>query len=164
MVQRRSTGDLYAVLGVEPHASGEEIVHAYRRSALTSHPDARPEDPGASARFRTLTDAYDVLSDPVQRADYDRARLTGTWVRRMGPIGSSSSAQARQRPQNPGGRAYGSDPRAPSAPLWAGPVHVEPTTTTGIAGHRRVPSSKGLAELATLLSRYVEELSTGWRP
>jgi curved DNA-binding protein CbpA len=162
VVERHLTADLYAVLGVNPHASEDEIVRAYRRLALASHPDTRPDDPGASVRFRALTDAYDVLSDPAQRATYDQAHLASTWAGRMRPTESNSSRPARHWPKNPGGHAYGSDPPSPMAPLRAGPVRVEPPTSTRISGHRRVPPTSPFAELAAMLSRYVDELSTGW--
>jgi curved DNA-binding protein CbpA len=65
-------GDPYQVLGVTAGASRQDIARAYRRAAQAAHPDARPADPGAAARFRALTDAYDLLSDAGRRADYDR--------------------------------------------------------------------------------------------
>jgi curved DNA-binding protein CbpA len=156
MVERRSDDDLYAFLGVEPHASADDIVRAYRRLALTSHPDARPKDPGASARFRALTHAYVVLSDPVQRADYDRTRLT----RRGGSVGPTDarlSAQVRRWPSSPGRHSYRSDPRAGVRPLWAGPVYVERPKASA---HRQVHPESAFAELAGLLRRYLGALST----
>ena len=157
MVERRSDDDLYAFLGVEPHASADDIVRAYRRLALTSHPDARPKDPGASARFRALTHAYVVLSDPVQRADYDRTRLT----RRGGSVGPTEarlSVQVRRWPSSPGRHPYQSDPLAGVRPLWAGPVYVERPRASA---HRQVHPESAFAELAGLLRRYLAALSTG---
>lgn len=157
MVERRSEDDLYAFLGVEPHASADDIVRAYRRLALTSHPDARPKDPSASARFRALTHAYVVLSDPVQRADYDRTRLT----RRGGSVGPTDarlSVQVRRLPSSPGKHPYVSDPRARGRPLWAGPVYVERPRASA---HRQVHPESAFAELAGLLRRYLGALSTG---
>lgn len=66
--------DLYADLGVSPDASEEEIKKAYRRLARQYHPDANPEDPEAEERFKAVSEAYTVLSDPDERARYDRAR------------------------------------------------------------------------------------------
>jgi curved DNA-binding protein CbpA len=157
MVEWRSDDDLYAFLGVEPHASADDIVRAYRRLALTSHPDARPKDPSASARFRALTHAYVVLSDPVQRADYDRTRVT----RRRGSVGPTDtrlSAQVRRWPGSPRRHSYQSDPLAGVRPLWAGPVYVEPPRASV---HRQVHPESAFAELAGLLRRYVGALSTG---
>lgn len=63
--------DLYATLGVARTATGEEIKKAYRRLARTHHPDANPGDPEAAARFKELSRAYEVLSDPERRQRYD---------------------------------------------------------------------------------------------
>ena len=63
--------DHYAVLGVARNAPAEEIKKAYRRLARENHPDANPGDPTAEERFKQITHAYDVLSDPQKRQNYD---------------------------------------------------------------------------------------------
>ena len=67
--------DHYAVLGVPHSATAEEIKAAYRRLALATHPDRHPDQPDAEARFRAISSAYAVLSDPAQRSRYDTQRL-----------------------------------------------------------------------------------------
>lgn len=62
--------DHYEVLGVARDASADEIKKAYRRLARQLHPDVNPGEE-ASERFKLVTHAYDVLSDPEQRARYD---------------------------------------------------------------------------------------------
>jgi len=62
--------DLYAVLGVAPDASDEEIKRAYRALARELHPDVNG-DPAAEQRFKEITAAYDTLSDPSRRRQYD---------------------------------------------------------------------------------------------
>jgi molecular chaperone DnaJ len=63
--------DYYATLGVSPDARQEDIKRAYRRLARQHHPDANRDDPGAEERFKEVTRAYEVLSDPEKRRRYD---------------------------------------------------------------------------------------------
>ena len=62
--------DHYETLGVERDASIEQIKKAYRKLARELHPDVNPS-PEASERFKAVTHAYDVLSDPQERQQYD---------------------------------------------------------------------------------------------
>lgn len=64
--------DFYGLFGVPSDASADDIKKAYRRRARELHPDANPDDPTAEDRFKELARAYEVLSDPDQRARYDR--------------------------------------------------------------------------------------------
>jgi hypothetical protein len=62
----------YREMGVSSDATAEEIKTAYRRLARELHPDANPDNPQAAQRFRTVAEAYEVLSDPQKREEYDR--------------------------------------------------------------------------------------------
>jgi hypothetical protein len=62
--------DYYEVLGIKKTATEQEIKRAYRRLALKYHPD-RNHAAGAAEMFNQITEAYDVLTDPAQRASYD---------------------------------------------------------------------------------------------
>ncbi|HLE38863.1 MAG TPA: DnaJ C-terminal domain-containing protein [Acidimicrobiia bacterium] len=66
--------DFYSVLGVGRTATAKDIKKAYRTLAQKHHPDNNPGDEGAESRFKDISEAYDVLSDPKTRAEYDGAR------------------------------------------------------------------------------------------
>jgi DnaJ-class molecular chaperone len=66
---------LYDVLGVKRDASADEIRKAYRKLAKRYHPDLNPGKPEAEARFKAISAAYDLLSDPEKRARYDRGEI-----------------------------------------------------------------------------------------
>ena len=63
--------DLYKVLGVSRRASDDEVKKAYRKLARRYHPDRNPDDPRAEEKFKEVQGAYDMLSDPEKRKEYD---------------------------------------------------------------------------------------------
>src|SRR2546426_2801554 len=69
--------DLYAILGVERSASADQIKKAYRRLARKHHPDLNPGDKQAEERFKEISVAHDVLTDPGKRKLYDEFGLEG---------------------------------------------------------------------------------------
>jgi molecular chaperone DnaJ len=77
--------DYYAALGVPKDADAAAIKKAYRKLARDLHPDKNPGNTEAEARFKEVSEAYDVLSDPKRRGEYDEARrLFGAGGPRMG--------------------------------------------------------------------------------
>jgi len=123
-----SHGLFYRRLDVRPEASREEIVHAYRRLAHGAHPDINPGDPDAARRFREITEAYEVLTDPSRRASYDRTRGGGPIRVVVGPTekGSPKSPWAHEAANSsPAVFLGGSNHRVADQPLRAGPARVE---------------------------------------
>lgn len=64
--------DYYETLGVLRSSTQDDIKKAYRKLALKYHPDRNPGDREAESRFKNVSEAYNVLSDPQKRLEYDR--------------------------------------------------------------------------------------------
>jgi len=80
--------DPYAVLGVAKTATADEIKKAYRKLAREFHPDRNPGDSAAEERFKEIQGAYDLLSDPEQRKQYDTFGAAGSGA--GGPFGGGA--------------------------------------------------------------------------
>ena len=80
-MKRETARTYYQVLGVEKNATAAELHERFKKLARETHPDqARNERDRAerTARFQALSEAYEVLKDPAQRAVYDRALAVGS--------------------------------------------------------------------------------------
>ncbi|MGP3533707.1 DnaJ C-terminal domain-containing protein [Microbacterium sp. RD1] len=73
--------DFYKVLGVDKGVSEADLKKTYRKLARKYHPDSNPGDAKAEATFKEISEAYAVLSDPEQRAEYDQIRAMGSGAR-----------------------------------------------------------------------------------
>ncbi|MEX3565818.1 DnaJ C-terminal domain-containing protein [Micrococcus endophyticus] len=80
--------DFYATLGVAKDASDSDVKKAYRKLARTHHPDQNPGDEAAERKFKEISEAYAVLSDPQERQEYDAIRAMGGGARFSAPGGA----------------------------------------------------------------------------
>ncbi|MBV8198511.1 MAG: molecular chaperone DnaJ [Candidatus Eremiobacteraeota bacterium] len=84
------TRDYYDILGVRRDASGDEIKRAYRTLAREHHPDVADDKSSAERRFKEINEAYEVLSDPRKRDQYDRFGVVGNGASQPGDFGFGS--------------------------------------------------------------------------
>ncbi|MGW4596042.1 DnaJ C-terminal domain-containing protein [Streptomyces sp. NPDC004457] len=138
--------DFYEVLGVPRDADKDEIQRAYRKLARRYHPDVN-KDPAAEERFKEINEAFSVLSDPGQRARYDRfgedfRKVPDDWEERVG-AGAGSGGGFRW---STGGGPRG---RYATSGFGAEGVDVEDLfgSLFGGAGRVRVPGADQEAEL-----------------
>ena len=73
--------DFYKVLGVSKDVSAADLKKTYRKLARKYHPDSNPGDAAAEAKFKEISEAYAVLSDETERAEYDQIRAMGSGAR-----------------------------------------------------------------------------------
>jgi curved DNA-binding protein CbpA len=117
---------------VGPGDSHEDIVRAYRRLVHGVHPDAHPEDPEASIRFREITEAYEVLADPVRREAYDgitpsRRLPVQRRHNRVAPFERfERTTEPEAQPSPPPAVLGASKPRLTGEVLRVGPVRIGP--------------------------------------
>src|ERR671928_1898288 len=95
--------DFYQVLGIKRDAKPEEIKKAYRRLARKYHPDVNPGDKAAEERFKLITEAHEILSDPKKRKVYDRFgqysdQLADAAARGAGPGAGGAGGAGRGAP------------------------------------------------------------------
>lgn len=109
----RAEFDYYEVLGVRRDADSREIKSAFRTLARQYHPDANPNDADAEDRFKEVAEAYEVLSDPERRRQYDmfgqRASGAGAGPGDFGSIFDLFFGDAFGRPTTRRGRPSGGD-------------------------------------------------------
>ena len=114
------TKDYYATLGVKKSATEEEIRKAFRKLARKYHPDVNPGDKSAEEKFKTISEANDVLSDPKKRKIYDQV---GFYSDNIDPATAEAYARGGGQPGGgfpggfPGGQGTGS--------AGAGGVHFD---------------------------------------
>ncbi|MDQ0893912.1 DnaJ C-terminal domain-containing protein [Agromyces ramosus] len=82
--------DFYQLLGVSKDVSDADLKKAYRKLARKYHPDSNPGDAAAEAKFKEISEAHSVLSDPEQRKEYDAIRAMGSGARFTAPRGGGA--------------------------------------------------------------------------
>lgn len=95
--------DFYKILGVSKDVSEAELKKVYRKLARQYHPDSNPGDAKAETKFKEISEAFSVLSDPEQRREYDQIRAMGSGARFAGGPGGSAGGFPGGFPGSAGG-------------------------------------------------------------
>jgi len=103
--------DPYKALGVSREASQEEIRSAYLRLAKQHHPDLNPGNAKAEERFKVVSAANELLSDPERRGQFDRGEIDAAGHER------AARPSYRDYAEGEPGRRYG--PAGPQSPGWS---------------------------------------------
>ena len=105
----QATRNLYDLLRLPKEASQDDIRQAHRTLVRKYHPDTNPEDPQAEERFKEVQQAYEVLSDPQKRREYDQGLRAFSRKGRAGGegTGTTRTGYSRPRPRGAGRRAGG---------------------------------------------------------
>ena len=71
---RRTKEDYYSILNISQSSSQDEIKKSFRKLALELHPDRNPDDPESEKKFKEITEAYGVLSDPLKKKEQTKLK------------------------------------------------------------------------------------------
>jgi len=142
--------DFYKVLGVSKDVSEADLKKTYRKLARQFHPDSNPGDPKAESRFKEISEAHSVLSDPEQRKEYDQVRAMGSGARFQAG-GQSGGFEDVFGGMFGGGQRYSGGQSSASFEDLLGGMFGGPAGAGGPAGFRGGPAKgRDLAAKTTL--------------
>src|SRR6478609_744131 len=114
--------DYYEILGVKKSASADDIRKAFRKLARKYHPDVNPGDKAAEERFKNLSEANDVLSDPKKRKVYDQL---GYYSDNIDPAAAEAYARGGQGGSGFGAGGFGGFPGGGTGRAGQQEVHFD---------------------------------------
>ena len=155
--------DFYKILGVKRDAKPEEIKKAYRRLARKYHPDVNPGDKSAEERFKQMSEAFDVLSDPKKRKVYDRFGQYSENLANAAADAGSGSAYTRGAPFDFSGFDWGATTTSGGAAGSGGFRDIFADLFGGAKGEREAPRPQPQrgADIEMPLSLSFEEAING---
>ena len=160
----QTTKNLYKLLGLPKEASQEEIRQAHRKLVRKYHPDTNSEDPQAEVRFKEDQQAYEVLSEPQKRREYDQ-RLRVSSKTRGGREGTETTRtnSGRPRPSSASRRAGGQTTyNVDLSELLTRLTNLSRERTSARTGGSFQLRGEEIAQLAKALGEEVSRISELW--
>ena len=160
----QTTKNLYKLLGLPKEASQEEIRQAHRKLVRKYHPDTNSEDPQAEERFKEVQQAYEVLSDPQKRREYDqRLRVSSKTGGGREGAGTTRTNSGRPRPSSAGRRAGGPTTyNVDLSELLTRLTNLSRERTSARTGGSFQLRGEEIAQLAKALGEEVSRISELW--
>ena len=160
----QTTKNLYKRLGLPKEASQEEIRQAHRKLVRKYHPDINSEDPQAEERFKEVQQAYEVLSDPQKRREYDqRLRVSSKTGGGREGAGTTRTNSGRPRPSSAGRRAGGTTTyNVDLSELLTRLTNLSRERTSARTGGSFQLRGEEIAQLAKALGEEVSRISELW--
>ncbi len=160
----QTTKNLYELLGLPKEASQEEIRQAHRKLVRKYHPDTNSEDPQAEERFKEVQQAYEVLSDPQKRREYDqRLRVSSKTGGGREGAGTTRTNSGRPRPSSAGRRAGGPTTyNVDLSELWTRLTNLSRERTSARTGGSFQLRGEEIAQLAKALGEEVSRITELW--
>jgi molecular chaperone DnaJ len=143
------TKDYYETLGVKKNASAEEIRKAFRKLARKHHPDVNPGDKSAEEKFKQISEAYDVLSDPKKRKVYDQV---GFYSDNIDPATAEAYARAGGSGGGPGAGGSRTTARGDDIPVDFGGFDFSDLFSQAAAGQGKRSSGTGYGGFRDIFS------------
>jgi molecular chaperone DnaJ len=143
------TKDYYETLGVKKNASAEEIRKAFRKLARKHHPDVNPGDKSAEEKFKQISEAYDVLSDPKKRKVYDQL---GFYSDNIDPATAEAYARASGSSGGPGTGGFRTTAGGDEIPVDFGGFDFSDLFSQAAAGQGKRSSGTGFGGFRDIFS------------
>jgi curved DNA-binding protein CbpA len=160
----QTTKNLYKLLGLPKEASQEDIRQAHRKLVRKYHPDTNSEDPQAEERFKEVQQAYEILSDPQKRREYDqRLRASSRTGGGREGAGTTRTNSGRPRPSSAGRKPGGPTTyNVDLSELLTRLTNLSRERTSARTGGSFQLRGEEIAQLAKALGEEVSRISELW--
>ena len=154
----------YHVLGVDNNATDKEIKTAFRQLSMKYHPDKNPDDPAATAKFQEISSAYDTLSRPDKRQQFDaQSQNPFGGMGGMGGMGKDTTVSGRQCKRPAGRISRGLGPAESSPARKPSPASFSPPSGLCVAPEPVLPDDHDARRSPGPIRHFPPDTSPGVR-